>query len=865
MPLPGESNQKERTSTPAGASATAPAATTATTARGFAATPMSRRAFVATSGALAGIAAASAATGASLFSQGTPEAYASEGASDDKIVWSQCNINCGGNCIFQWHVRDGKIAFMETDTIGNPDFQARACLRGRAMRRWINSPDRLMYPMRRVGKRGEGKFERITWEEAINIIADQLKYTIEIYGNEAIFINYATGMYSTTGKPANRLLGILGGYLNQVYDYSTNMLQAALPYMYGKDCSPYDNIFASSFSEAGEHSDLIVMFGNSPAETRMGGLNATWDFTQARERVLARGGRVIHIDYRMNETCSAHGDEWVPIRPGADAALVSAIAHEWIVNGQVDEEFLHTYCVGYDEQTMPESARGQHKSYYDYIMGQGYDMMEKTPEWAAPITQIPAARIRSLAESIAAADAPYICQGWGPQRHTNGEDATRAICMLPVLIGKIGLPGTNTGQREAEPPTYLVGKLPSKNPVKTGLPVYEWLDAVDHGDQMTATNAGIKGADGLSTGIKFLWNYAGNCLTNQHGDINYTHDILVDESKCEFILVWDTVLTDTAKYADLLLPDAMRGEQLNMQTQGYAEYYTGVVVGGPAQDAPGECRTSYDVCADIADRFGAREEFTQGRTQEEWIRYLYEKGAEKDPDMPTWEQINEQGVYKRPLPPCIGMEEFRRDPAGHPLQTPSGKIEIYSEQLDALNDAWELPDGEEIHPIPLYSPGFQGPGSTTDDFPLYCAGFHHKSRAHSSYGALGVLEQCARQQMWINPLDAKPRGIANGDMCLVASPVGEVVIEALVTQRIIPGTVGIPQGAWHDADMDGDRIDYGGCVNTLTAYRPTPLGKGNGPAHSMIVRVDKTTKTARTPLTKPSNITDPAACMAPVQ
>ena len=94
--------------------------------------------------------------------------------------------------------------------------------------------------------------------------------------------------------------------------------------------------------------------------------------------------------------------------------------------------------------------------------------------------------------------------------------------------------------------------------MKTTIPVYQWVNAVDHGHEMTATNAGIMGAEKLQSDFKFIWNYAGNCLTNQHDDINHTHDILVDESKCEFILVWDTVMTDSAKYADILLPDAMR-------------------------------------------------------------------------------------------------------------------------------------------------------------------------------------------------------------------------------------------------------------------------------------------------------------------
>ena len=510
-----------------------------------------------------------------------------------------------------------------------------------------------------------------------------------------------------------------------------------------------------------------------------------------------------------------------------------------MVNDQIDLEFLHTYCVGYDEETMPESAKGQNKSYRAYLMGEGYDMVEKTPEWAAPITQIPADTIRALADEIAAAEAPFIAQGWGPQRHTNGEDTCRAICMLPILIGKIGLPGTNTGQREACPSVSLVGGLPFENPVKTAIPVYQWVNAVDHGHEMTATNAGISGADKLSSDIKLIWNYAGNCLTNQHGDINYTHDVLTDESKCEFILVWDTVMTDSAKYADILLPDAMRSEQLNMQTQGYTEYYTAVVVGGPAQEPPGECRSSYDVCADIADKFGMKDAFTEGKTQEQWIQELYEAGAEADGNMPSWDEIREQGVYKRTLDPVIGLEAFRTDPAKNPLGTPSGKIEIYSEQLADIAATWELEDDEVINPIPVFTPGFQGYGSVTDEYPLYCAGFHHKSRTHSSFGFIEELEQVARQQLWMNPLDAEPRGIADGDTVAVKSPAGEIRIEAKVTPRIVPGTIGIPQGAWHNADMDGDRVDTGACVNTLTTYKPTPLAKGNGPAHSIIAQVTK--------------------------
>lgn len=814
---------------------------------------ISRRTFMKATGALGALAAASGSLAAAehAFADTEPAAEASE----EKIVWSQCNVNCGGRCIFKWHVKDGKIQYMETDDTGDDEeFQARACLRGRSMRQWLNHPDRLQYPMKRVGKRGEGKFERISWDEAIQTIADKLKYTIETYGNDAVYVPYATGMYSATGKNHPRLLNALGGYLSAYGDYSTGMHQYVMPFMYGGLTSndpadfpveggsvPYENIHASSMDQA-EKADLVIMFGNSPAENRMGGINMVWDFNKVRES----GAKIIHVDYRLNETASGSTDEWLPIRTGTDAALVSAVAHELIVNNQVDLDFLHTYCVGYDEETMPKSAKGKNLSYKDYIMGTGYDMVEKTPEWAAPITLIPAQRIREFAQQIAEAQTLFVVQGWGLQRHSNGETATRAVCMLPVLTGQLGLPGTNTGMREAEPVNYLVGSIPSSDEgweKKTSgamISTYEWLNAVDHGTEMRPETDAIIGApNGLPSNIKFMWNYAGNCLTNQHADINKVHEILSDESKCEFILVWDTVMTDTARYADILLPDAMRSEQLNMGTQGYAEYYSGVTVGGPAQDPPFECRPSYDVNAEIADKLGVKDKFTAGLTQEGWIESLYKAGAKADPEMPSWEEILEQGVYKRKHETAVGLSAFREDPKANPLMTPTGKIEIYSEALANIAEERVLKEGEVISPIPSFDPGIEGYGSVTDEFPLYCSGWHDKARTHSSFGFIEQLDQYNRHRLWVNPVDAQPRGISDGDTVSVKSPAGEVRIEAHVTSRIVPSMVAMPQGHWHKAEMYGDQVDEGACINTLTTYRPSPLAHGNGACNSIIVEVAK--------------------------
>ncbi len=764
----------------------------------------------------------------------------------ERVVWSHCGVNCGSRCVLKWHVRDGadgpRAAWLETDDVSPEDLQARACLRGRAMRGWVDDPRRLRHPMRRVpgARRGEGRFERITWDEAIDEICARLRHAIDAYGNESVYINYGTGMHSVTGKTTSRLMNCLGGRLDSYNDYSTAMLMSAMPYMYGDRCcgSP---ACASSLSAAMD-SDLVLLFGNSPAETRMGGADACWDFTRVREAVRARGGRVVSVDYRLNETCANHPGEWLPIRTGTDAALVAAIAHELIKNDWVDLDFVHAHCVGYDEQTMPASARGRHLSYRDYVTGQGYDRVEKTPEWAEPITQVSAARIRELASDLAHARAPFVAQGWGPQRHGNGETAARAICLLPVLVGAIGRPGTNTGVRECGPTRALVGKVPSgRNGVTVQIPVQAWADAIDHGPELTATNAGVRGADRLRTGIKFLWNYAGNCLTNQHGDINRVHDILVDETKCETIVVWDVAMTDSARYADILLPETMLAERFDVCGSGDAEFAAGVTVGGPAQDAPGECRPSFAVNAEIADRMGVGARFREGLDERAWARRVYERGRAANPEMPGWDDMVRRGVWREPLPAHVALEDFAADPEAHPLRTPSGKIEIYSEALAELARAWELDEaaGDRIWPIPAFDPGYEGYGSVTEAYPLYLSGFHGKARAHSSFGSVEALRAACPDGLWINPLDAAPRGIADGDLCAVTSPAGEVRVRAYVTGRIVPGTVALPQGAWHQADMgpDGDRVDWGGCINTLTTYHPSPLAKGNGWANSVVCEV----------------------------
>ncbi|WP_433925141.1 DMSO/selenate family reductase complex A subunit [Pasteurella multocida] len=759
----------------------------------------------------------------------------------EKVVWSACTVNCGSRCPLRMHVKDNKIIYVETDNTGtdtyNVDHQVRACLRGRSMRRRVYNPDRLKYPMKRVGKRGEGKFKRISWDEALNEIATSLRKNIAQYGNESIYLNYGTGTLGGTmtksWPPGStmlaRFMNCLGGYLNHYGDYSTAQIAVGLDYTYGGGWA-----LGNGLADI-ENTKLVVLFGNNPAETRMSGGGLTYCIEQARQKSNAK---MIIIDPRYTDTAAGREDEWIPIRPGTDAALVSALAYVMITEDLVDQAFLDTYCVGYDEKNLPEGApkNGHYKA---YILGEGDDGIVKTPEWAAKITGIPEQRIIKLAREIAGTKPAYISQGWGPQRRSNGELISRAIAMLPILTGNVGINGGNTGARES---TYKVPfvRMPTlTNPVKASIPMFLWTDAIFRAHEMTALTDGIRGVEKLTAPIKVIWNYASNCLINQHSDINRTHETLQDETQCELIITIDNHMTSTAKYSDILLPDCTASEQMDFCTDAFVANMNYVIFADQVIPPSFECRNIYDMLTDLAEKMGVKQAFTEGRTQEEWLRHIYQQSRENLPELPTFEEFRQQGIFKKVDPNgfYVAYKAFREDPQANPLKTPSGKIEIYSERLAEIAKTWSLKDDEVIHPLPVHADSFEHYGDKLmEKYPLQMTGFHYKARTHSTYGNVDVIKAATPQEVWINPIDAQARDIKNGDMIRIFNDRGEVQIHAKVTPRIIPGVVALSEGAWYAPDSQG--VDHSGCVNVLTTQRPSPLAKGN-PQHSNLVQVAK--------------------------
>lgn len=754
---------------------------------------------------------------------------------ENKFVWSSCNVNCGSRCPVRLYVKDGKVVRIETDNTGDaPEgpHEIRACLRGRGLRKWVYSKDRLLHPLKRVGKRGEGLFERISWDQALDTITAELSRIIAQYGNEAVFRIYGTGNLGgvvSSRDQIDRLMHILGGRLDLHNSYSTAQIDHAMQYTYGT------KLTGNHISDL-VNSNLAVFFGNNPAETRMSGGGTIRDLVVAKQK---RKIPIIVIDPRHTDTAAGFADEWIPIRPGTDAALVCGLAYVLITEGMVDHAFLDSHCLGYDQNTMPEDIPHAN-SYKDYILGNGSDGLAKTPVWAASITGIPAKRIEKLAREIGTAKPAYIAQGWGPQRHAAGEQSARAICMLPILTGNVGVPGGNSGDREGPFGIDFPGIPLGENPVKTSIPCFMWTKAIDDPQNLTALNSGLRGKKRLEVPIKFIWNFASNTLVNQHSDINRTKQILSDDKKCEMIIVIDNMMTASASFGDILLPATSSFEESDLCYQSYGMEMGVLIVRQQAIEPLGESRTLFDICAQVAERMGVAQAFTEGRSHDQWVEQMYHQCRKVKPELPeTYQEAIEIGLFKwaRPGKPSVGLKAFRDDPVSHPLETPSGKIEIFSHRLWDIARTWELPEGDVITALPEYHPTW-GDFDTSQaaPYPLRCVGHHYKQRTHSSYGNNPWLAEAAPQMVWINPLDATPRGISQGDRVRIFNQFGQTLVRAKVTPRIMPGVLSLPQGAWHRAGSDG--IDQNGCINVLTNQRPSPLAKGN-PQHTNLVQVEK--------------------------
>ena len=736
----------------------------------------------------------------------------------EHIIPTSGRGNCGGKCELTAYEKAGCIIHLEAGIRGRDALTIRPCVKGRGYRQTFLSAGRLRYPMVRVGERGEGKFRRISWEQALNLMEEKLLEITEKYGVGSRFVNYSSGVAARIrgDEMAKRLLAMTGGYLDYYNTYSSACITIAAPYTYGISKTGSSTL---SFKK----SEYLILWGHNPVVTSYeSGIYETLTYHKKK------GTKIVVIDPQYSDTAAVFGTKWLQIRPGTDGALATAMAYVIWTEKLYDKEFMDTYCLGFDKEHMPEGVKNA-ESYEDYLFG-NVDGVRKTPEWASKITGIPSEEICTLAREYAMAKPAGIMNGLSMQRQANGEQSSRSIMALPCLTGNVGVEGGGTGSEIGirEHPTP---KMPMpENPYHRSIPIFLWTDAVLHGSEMTKEKDHIRGGETLDSDIKFIFNLAGNSLVNQHSDINRTDQILKDTTKCEFIVVSDLFMTPSARYADLLLPGTSLFEGDSMA----APWGTGdfLLYGNQVVEPLFESRFEFDWLSELAKRLGI-DDFSEGCTSvREWNHLLYDRLRKKETELPKFETFAANGGYRYREPKIhVAFKEQREDFKNHPFPTASGKIEIYSKNLEKFHNETEIP------PIPKYVPAFEGvEDSKSREYPLQLIGWHTKRRCHSIHDNNPWMEEIEPHRMWINPVDAKKRGIKESDIVMIYNDRGEIKMQAHVSERIMAGVICIPQGAWHQPDSDG--VDIRGSVNTLTIARPTPLAKGN-PQHSCLVEVKK--------------------------
>ena len=711
-----------------------------------------------------------------------------------RIIPTMGRNNCGGRCRILVQEQDGKILSIKGDP-AYPDKMP--CIRGVNYHKTFLGDDRLTTPLKRVGKRGEGKFEPITWEEAVDTITKEWIRIRDTYGPASRYVNYGWGVEAVLNGTnlAKRLLRLDGGHLDYYNSYSTACTNYTTPFLYGTEYSgsTYNTLMDSK---------MIILWAHNPAETRFD--NLMYWLCKAKKQ----GTEIVVIDPRKNATVKALDAEWIGIKPTTDSALMDGMAYVIWKEDLYDHFFVEERCLGFDK-------------YFAYLGG-AEDGIEKTPKWASEITGISEEIIVSLARRYALAKPAALMQGYGGQRHANGEQFTRGGIMLACLTGNVGISGgwaAGAGQCSV---VDFPSVPPVENPVNTKIPVFLWTDAIVRGSEMTESD-GLKG-DIPKTGIKMILNLAGNTLMNQHSDINRTKAILEDESLCEFIVCSDLFMTPSAKFADILLPGTSMFEGDNITTP----WNQGNFIGFSNQIVKpiGESRFEFDWLLEVAEKLGLAQEFSCGHNDYRgWLRAIYEDF--RTSQMPDYDTFKKEGIYIfKDAPQVIAFEAQRK---GEQLfETPSGKVEIYSPQLEAMGNS-------KIPAVPGYVEAKEGPGKSVK-YPLQLVGWHTLGRCHTVHYNNEALRAKYPQELWMNEEDAAFRGIESGDLAEVFNDRGRLLVPVLVTSEILRGVTALAQGAWYSADKHGR--DVAASINILTSAEPTPLAKGN-PQHTNLVEVKK--------------------------
>lgn len=822
---------------------------------------VSRRGFVKASAAAGAMLATAGMVGCSNMVEPTEamadtDAMATVGSDGRDVITGEwktaaCWHNCGGRCVNKALVRDGVVVRQKTDdaaedTTDEP--QQRSCSRGHAQRMQVFGADRLKYPMKRKNwspeepngeLRGKDEWERISWDEAFKYVADELQKAVDAYGPNSILM--------MGGSNTGRVINALGG--------ATSITDTASFGVYATDLSIIgltslgfgipDYRIANDRFDA-DNADYIVLHGANPFWSSHALVN--YRFMQTKNN----GGKFVVIGPDSNVTCQGLDARWIPVRSGTDVAFLLGAAYEMLKldeeNGDVvDWDFLHTYCVGFDDESMPEGASGENLK--GYLLGE-YDDTPKTAEWASEICGTPVEDIRWYAEILGKNNAVTLLHGYAPARCIGAEDFPQMFIALGAMGGHMGKPGHCCGSTTEY--SHGNGGPMLVNSGSNGLPQQEtivvddsipaplvWQSILDKKYIYNGVRlAPLVPAEERDIDIHVIFNEA-------NGGMQTLPDIMkaIEAMRSvDFVFTNAQFLKTQAKYSDIVLPCITKWEAPGgfpgLCDREYLYVYQQVI------EPLYEAKSDQEIGRGIAEALGLNpDELYPISEKQQFMNELLGSTISKpdgsttplltitEDDLAAWEcegepqegaialnDFLEKGFYHVPRAKddeysYIAYADFVSDPEVNPLPSVSGKFEIYCQaKADGINNAGFT---TTFKPYPTYQVPAIGQGSEVSaSYPFLCANPHYYRSAHSTMDNVTWAREAWTRPVFLNRADAEAKGIADGDTVRVFNQFGSVLRQATLLETLMPGQVGLTHGGWIDLDED-EVNDLGGADNVL--------------------------------------------------
>jgi len=661
-------------------------------------------------------------------------------------------------------------------------------------------------------RRGAEPFVRISWDEAIDLAAAEIDRIRKDFGNSSIFAgSYGWGSAGRFHHPQSQLkrfMNLAGGFTFAKNTYSHAAGSVLLSRVLGEEfgdpasCSPD----WGSIAEAGA---TILAFGGIPlrnTQVESGGF-LRHQVPAGVKAAAEAGCRLIVVSPTREDIPEFPDAEYIRLRPGTDTAFMLGMAHVLIREGLADRDFLRRCTTGFDAVEA-------------YVMGR-QDGVEKTPAWAAAICDCPAERIEEVARGVAAGPSLIAC-AWSLQRAEYGEQTFWMAVTLASLIGQIGRPGCGLSfglgsmNAVARHGTRLRGPaLPQgDNPAGTFIPVARIADMLlAPGDEFDYDGARLTYPD-----IRLVY-WAGGNPFHHHPDINRLRQAW---RRPETVIVNETHWTATARHADLVLPVCIGLERNDVCA---ARRSGEIVYSHQALEPQDDIKTDHEIFREMATRLGFEADFTEGRSPENWIRWIYEGYVRNHPELPSFDEFKEIGAVDYAdlaggPAPVVPLAGFVADPETAPLSTGSGRIELFSETIASFGY-------DDCHgQAKWFEPRSWLGSPAAKRYPLHLLTPQPHNRLHSQLGQTSVGrsdERHGRAPVTIHPVDAAARGIADGQIVRLFNDQGTCLAAARLSDEARPGVAVLANGAWYDPDDPAaDRpLDLHGNPNVLVPDIPT--------------------------------------------